>query len=72
MELASRMALDPHTVDEAFFEELKHHFSQDEIVEMAFACAIFNWGNKFNITMRLDTASGGPYPTGLVYREVAI
>jgi len=71
VQLAARIARDPHTVDDKLFEELRQHFSQEEIVEMVFACSLFNWGNKFNITMRLDTAPGGPYPTGLIYREAA-
>ena len=27
---------------------------QEEIVELIFGCSVFNFGNKFNITMRLD------------------
>jgi len=34
---------------------------------LVFACAIFNFGNKFNITMRLDTAEESEYPKGMVY-----
>ena len=70
VQLAARLSRDPHTVDEKLFGELRQHFSQEEIVELVFAASLFNWGNKFNITMRMDTAPGGPYPTGLAYREV--
>ncbi len=49
--LAERIALDPHTVTDEFFDSLRETFTDDEIVEMVFACGIFNWGNKFNITM---------------------
>ena len=69
VELAGRIASDPHTVTSQFWEELKSEFSDDELVEMTFACSIFNWGNKFNITMQLDT-DGACYPTNLQYREV--
>ena len=48
MSFAERIALDPHTVTDEFFAELEKTFSEEEIV---FACGIFNWGNKFNITM---------------------
>ena len=67
--LAERMALDPHTVTDDFFESLKGTFSEDEIVEMVFACGIFNWGNKFNITMQLDSSPESQYPTGMEYRQ---
>ena len=70
--LAERMALDPHTVTDEFFESLREHFSDDEIVEMVFACSIFNWGNKFNITMNLDSSPESEYPTGMEYRQEEI
>jgi alkylhydroperoxidase family enzyme len=67
--LAERMALDPHTVTDAFFAKLREHFTDDEIVEMVFACGIFNWGNKFNITMKLDSEPESEYDTGMEYRQ---
>ena len=67
--LAERMALDPHTVTDEFFAKLREHFSDDEIVEMVYACSIFNWGNKFNITMNLDSSAESEYPTGMEYRQ---
>jgi alkylhydroperoxidase family enzyme len=70
--LAERIALDPHTVTDGFFEELKGTFSEDEIVEMVFACGIFNWGNKFNITMNLDAAEDSAYAGGMEYRQEEI
>ena len=69
VELAERMGKDPHSVTSEFWTALKSEFSDDELVELAFACSIFNWGNKFNITMQLDT-DGVCYPTNLQYREV--
>lgn len=70
--LAERMALDPHTVTDEFFAKLKEHFSEDEIVEMVFACSIFNWGNKFNITMTMDSADESEYVTDMAYRQEEI
>ena len=70
VELAERMAMDPHSVTDDFFERLRQHFSDEQIVELAFACSIFNWGNKFNITMRLDT-DGVNYPTGMEYKDAS-
>ena len=70
--LAERMALDPHTVTDEFFAKLKEHFSEDEIVEMVFACGIFNWGNKFNITMNMDSSDESEYETDMQYRREEI
>ena len=72
VQLAERIALDPHTVDDAFFAKLKEQFSEDEIVEMVFACGIFNWGNKFNITMNMDTDEASEYPKDMGYRQEAL
>lgn len=70
--LAERIALDPHTVTDSFFDSLRAHFSDDEIVEMVYACGIFNWGNKFNITMNLDASDESEYGTGMAYRQEEI
>ena len=70
--LAERIALDPHTVTDEFFAQLKEHFSEDEIVEMVFACSIFNWGNKFNITMNMDSADESEYHQDMEYRREEI
>ena len=70
VELAGRIASDPHTITSEFWDKLKSEFSDDELVELSFACSIFNWGNKFNITMQLDS-DGVCYPTDLQYREVS-
>jgi alkylhydroperoxidase family enzyme len=67
--LAERIALDPHTVTDEFFESLQAEFTEDEIVELVFACGIFNWGNKFNITMQLDSSADSIYPTDMPYRQ---
>lgn len=69
---AERIALDPHTVDDAFYKRLQGTFSDDEIVELLFACGIFNWGNKFNITMQMDAADDSPYQSGMEYRQEAL
>ncbi len=67
--LAERIALDPHTVTDEFWSELKGVFSDEELVEMVFACGIFNWGNKFNITMHMDSSEESSYATDLPYRQ---
>ena len=39
---------------------------------MVFACSIFNWGNKFNITMNMDSADESEYETDMEYRREEI
>ena len=70
--LAERIALDPHTITDDFFAEVKKVFSDDEIVEIVFACGIFNWGNKFNITMHMDADPQSNYETDMHYRQEQI
>ena len=73
IQLAERMALDPHTVNARFWTKLTGVFSNDEIVELVFASSTFNWGNKFNITMQMDAAPDTEYLTpGMEYREVEL
>ena len=67
VKLAEKIAADPNEIDDEFFTEVHQHFTDEEIVEMVFACSIFNWGNKFNITMRLDTSPESAYPTDMAY-----
>lgn len=67
IELAEQMGGDPNYISDDFFEELREEFSDDEIIELVFACSIFNWGNKYNITMTLDAEEESQYPTGLEY-----
>lgn len=67
VKLAEYMAGDPNYIPDAFIQELKAEFTEDEIVELIFGCSLFNFGNKFNITMRLDATEESKYPTGMSY-----
>jgi alkylhydroperoxidase family enzyme len=69
---AERIALDPHTVTDDFFAQLKAEFSEEEIVEMLFACGIFNWGNKFNITMKMSSDGTSEYAPDMEYRQESL
>jgi len=71
VKLAEYMAGDPNCIPDSFYQELKGEFSDEEIVELVFACSIFNFGNKFNITMRLDTSEESEYPKKMAYPFVA-
>ena len=69
IELVDRMVADPHTVDDGFFEQVGRSFSEDELIELVFAAALFIWGNHFNITMRVDTDAESAYAHNLAYAE---
>lgn len=72
VQLAEGIASSPHTVDDDFFAELKTEFSEEEIVELVFGCSVYNFGNKFNITFRVDTGSDSPYQSGLQYKAPGV
>ena len=65
--LAEQMAGDPNFIPDTFFDQLREEFTDDEIVELVFGCSVFNFANKFNITMRLDSTEESRYPKGLRY-----
>lgn len=67
VELAEQMGGDPNYITDEFFEQLRSEFTEEEVIELVFACSIFNWGNKYNITMTLDADEDSQYPTGLEY-----
>lgn len=67
IKLAEYMAGDPNYIPDPFYKELKAEFSEEEIVELIFACSIFNFGNKFNIATRLDTTDESKYAKGMIY-----
>lgn len=39
---------------------------------MVYACGIFNWGNKFNITMHMDADEASEYDKDMAYRQEAL
>ena len=69
VKLAERMALNPHTVDDRFFAELRAEFTEKEISVLAFAASCFNLASCVSIALHLDTSADGPYGHGLTYRQ---
>ena len=39
------------------------------MIERVYACGIFSWGNKFNITMHMDSAQDSEYENDMQYRQ---
>ena len=67
VQLAEYIAGDPNYIPDGFFERLATVYTDEEIIELVFACSIFNWGNKFNITMQVDGSEESTYTKGMVY-----
>jgi alkylhydroperoxidase family enzyme len=57
LEYGERMTITGETVDDAFFDQLKAHFSEAQIVELTAGIAMENFRSKFNAPLRV-TAQG--------------
>lgn len=49
------MTLDPHGVSDTLFSDLRAHFNEGEIVEIAAVVGIFNYFNRFNDALRMES-----------------
>ena len=54
MRFAVRMTLDSNNVDETLWAELRAHFDEGQIVELASVIGLFNYFNKFNNALRME------------------
>ena len=54
LRLAERMTRDAHEVDDALWTQLRSHFDEGEIVELAAAIGLFNYFNRFNDALRME------------------
>jgi alkylhydroperoxidase family enzyme len=70
--LVDRIVVDPHSVDDAVFAELRKHFSDDEIIELVCASSLFTWAGTLNTVVRLDTDRDGQYRKDLGYATATI
>jgi alkylhydroperoxidase family enzyme len=70
--LVDRIVVDPHSVDDATFAELRKYFSDDEIIELVCASSLFTWAGTLNTVVRLDTDRDGQYHSNLAYATVSI
>jgi alkylhydroperoxidase family enzyme len=68
--LVDRIVVDPHSVDDALFAELRRHFSDEEIIELVCASSLFSWAGTLNTVVRLDTDRDGKYRKNLPYASI--
>jgi len=52
--LAERMTTDAHGVDEEVWAELRAHFDEGQVVELAAVIGLFNYFNRFNEALRVE------------------
>ena len=67
LELVDRISVDPHSVDDHLFAELRRHFSDEEIIELICASSLFTWAGTLNTTVRLATGVDSIYGERGVY-----
>jgi alkylhydroperoxidase family enzyme len=70
--LVDRIVMDPHSVDDTIFAEVRKHFSEDEIIELVCASSLFTWAGTLNTVVRLDTDRDGMYRNNLGYATAPV
>jgi len=70
--LVDRIVIDPHSVDDALFAELRKHFSDEEIIELVCASSLFTWAGTLNTVVRLDTDRDSAYRKNLPYATAPV
>ncbi len=59
LSLAERMTTDAHGVDEEVWANLKAHFDDGQIVELAAVIGLFNYFNRFNDALHVEITKPG-------------
>ncbi len=54
LRLAERMAEDSNRVDDALWDDLRSHFDEGEIIELAAAIGLFHYFNRFNNALGME------------------
>jgi len=54
LRLAERMTRESHGVDEALWADLRCHFDEGEVVELAATIGLFNYFNRFNNALEME------------------
>ena len=61
LKLVDRIIVDPHTVDDLLFAELRQHFSDEEIIELICASSLFTWAGTLNTALRVENSADSSY-----------
>lgn len=54
LQFAEKLTLDSNGVPESLFAELRNHFNEGEIVEIAAVAGLFNYFNRFNNALQTE------------------
>lgn len=54
LRLAEHMTRDAHQVTDELWNELRRHYDEGEIIELAAAIGLFNYFNRFNDALRME------------------
>jgi len=65
--LVDRIIIDPHSVDDNLFAELRQHFSEEEIIELICASSLFTWAGTLNTAVQVETGADSPYGSKQAY-----
>jgi alkylhydroperoxidase family enzyme len=65
--MADAMADTPSNVNEGLYEELRRHFSEDQLIELAATAALENYRARYNRVF--DVGSDGLYRRGLKFKQ---
>ena len=60
LQFADEMTQDAHQVQDTTWEELRRHFDEGEVVEVAASIGLFNYFNRFNEALRMEITPPGP------------
>ncbi len=60
--LAERMTTDAHNVDEEVWAQVREHFDEGQIIELASVIGLFNYFNRFNDALRVEVTPPGRPP----------
>ena len=69
LRMADAMADTPANVSEELYAELRRHFSEEELIELAAAAALENFRARYNRVF--DVGSDGLYRKGLRYKQLS-
>jgi len=54
LHFSERVTLNSHSVSDELFTELRRHFDEGEVVEIAAVAGLFNYYNRFNNALQME------------------
>ena len=54
IEFAEKLTLDSNHVPDSIFSELRKHFDEGQVVEIAAVAGLFNYFNRFNNALQME------------------